>query len=379
MLFTYKECNYCIACDWLQYSVRLSQPNDVKFNCPDGFRLELLQGNNIFRNRAILWRGDGTKYLTLLWSPYSRKIKADIMTVQVANSLLYQSGIMVSFRLLQSMVPCYFNSMGRIDICIDYELDDFRAKLIRGLYEHEYYVQGKREGADWWHLSNGGVGAFPHCLNWGKPSSEIKVKTYFKSRELGVTKDRIGDKPYISAAWVDAGFDVEKVWRLEFSLNSAGQLQWLGKKIQLEDVSNSSWLLDVFLSLYNKRFVVRYDGGGRTGHKNNDKVVKLLNLPETSNLLRWSEGSNDNERFVPNSRISAIRKVVNVIDSDICRPSREVFEVMADTLYRLLDERGMRSYFSHAYGCDVDEWISERWEKCGEGVTEVIAEPSCDI
>lgn len=379
MVFSYADTNYCIACDWLQYSVRLQNANDVQLQCPAGFRLELLQGNNIFRNRAILWRSDGLKYLTLLWSPYSRKIKADIMTAQVANPLLYQGGIMASFRLLQEIVPCYFNSMGRIDVCMDYELDDFRAKLIRGLYAGNYYVQGKREGSDWWHSTNDAAGSFPHCLSWGSPSSEIKVKTYNKSRELGVSRETCGEKPYISASWIDAGFDVEKVWRLEFSMKSAGQLRWLGKHIVLEDVCSSSWLLSVFLSLYNRRFVIRHDSGGRLNHHNDDPVVSLLNLPGSTEMLRWTEGSEYSEKYVPNSRITALRKVVAMLDSDVCRPSRDVFEIMANSLYSLLDERGMRSYFSHAYGCDVDEWISERWEHCGEGIEEVIAEPNCDI
>lgn len=377
MLFSYKDCNYCLACDWLQYSVRLEDSKNVELSCPEGFRLELLQGNNIFRHRAIIWRDDGLKYLTLLWSPYSRKIKEYIMTVQVANPLLYKDGINASFQLLQSVVPCFFNSMGRIDLCIDYELNDYRAKVIRGLYEHEYYVQGKREGSEWWHATKDELGSFPHCLNWGKPSSEIKVKTYNKSRELGITENRCGDKPYISARWIEAGFDVNRVWRLEFSLSSAGQLRWHGKPIGLEDVSSSKWILDAFLSLYTSRFIVRYDGGGRCGHKNDDKVVVLLNLPKNADKLRWS--SSENAGYVPNSRIMAIRKVVGILDSEVCRTSRNVFEVMANTLYNLMEEQGMRGYFSHAYGCDVDEWISERWEACGTGTHEVIAEPNCDV
>ena len=379
MVFTYKDVNYCFACDWLQYSVRLQNANEVQLQCPAGFRLELLQGNNIFRNRAILWRSDGLKYLTLLWSPYSRKIKADIMTAQVANPLLYMDAIHESYRLLQSIVPCYFNSMGRIDVCCDYELDDYRAKLIRGLYSGEYYVQGKREGSDWWHTTNDKVGSFPHCLSWGSASSEIKVKTYNKSRELGVSATECGEKPYISARWRDAGFDVERVWRLEFSMKSAGQLRYLGKPITLNDVADSSWLISCFLGLYSRRFVVRYDSGGRLNHHNDDKIVALLNLPSSESQLRWGSGSGDSEVYIPNSRITALRKVVAMLDSDVCRPSRDVFEIMANSLYSLLDERGMRSYFSHAYGCDVDEWISERWEHCGEGIDEVIAEPNCDI
>ncbi len=377
MVFNYKNTNYCLACDWLQYSVHLENAKNVELSCPVGFRLELLQGNNIFRHRAILWRDDGLKYLTLLWSPYSRKIKEYIMTVQVANPLLYNDGIMTSFRLLQSVVPCFFNSMGRLDLCIDYELDDYRAKLIRGLYEHEYYVQGKREGADWWHLTKDKLGSFPHCLNWGRPSSEIKVKTYNKSRELGITENGCGEKPYISARWIDAGFDVTKVWRLEFSLSSAGQLRWHGKPIGLEDVSSSKWILETFLSLYTSRFIVRYDEGGRCGHRNNDKVVALLNLPKNADKLRWT--ASENVGYVPNARVTAIRKVVGILDSDVCRISKDVFEVMANTLYTLMEERGMRGYFSHAYGCDVDEWISERWEACGTGTHEVIAEPNCDV
>lgn len=375
MIFEYANCNYCIACDWLQYSVRLLEWKNVQFNCPAGYRIELLQGNNIFKNRAIVWTDTGEKMLTLLWSPYSRKLSSSLMTVQVANQYLYLSGIMPSFHLLQEIVSCVFNSMGRIDIAVDYELDDWRAKVIRSLYQKEYYVQGKKDGSDWWHDEKGG--SFPHCLSWGSAKTEIKVKTYNKSRELGVSAEKIGEKPYISCQWRDAGFDVEKVWRLEFSMKSAGQLKWQGNPITLANVASSKWLLDMFCSLYSRRFIVRVKTEQRKGHKNEDDIVKLLNLPESNEIIRWKEG--EKEVYTNNSRITAIRKVANMIDSEVCRPNKAIFEVMANTLYTLLDDKGMRSYFMKAYGADVDEWISERWEHCGGGIEEIVSGPNYDI
>lgn len=373
MVFKSQNENYCIACDWLQYSVRLVDA-EPEFICPDGFRIEFLQGNNIFKYRAIVYRLDGLKYLTLLWGPYSRILRKDLMTVQVANPLLYMGGVHSSFRLLQEIVPCWFNSCGRVDICCDYQMDEFRYKMIRGLREGQFYVQGKSEGTDWWHKTNDVRGSFVHCLTWGSPNSEIKVKTYNKSRELGVSRDAIGEKPYISANWIDAGFDVEKVWRLEFSLKSSGQLQWAGRSVSLDDVANVEWLFDVFCSLYGSRFVVRKAMGLRHGHKNGDPRYYLLNLSSSDVKLKWS-GSSD-EVVAPNSRVTAIRKLATMIDSEICRCSPDVFQELAGSLVRLCAEKGYGAYFSNAYGRPVEAWLDERFAGCGEGCWDVVARPN---
>ena len=160
-----------INCDWLQYSVILAE-DEPEFVCPDGYRLEILQGNNIFRNRILVWDLTGRKWLTLLWSPYSSRLNSRLMTVQVGNELLYQSAINQSFRLLQEITDCSFNSLGRVDICADFQMDEDKMLCLKHLNSGHFYIQAKSEGSNWWHSNNKVLNGrqfdykTEHCLTW---------------------------------------------------------------------------------------------------------------------------------------------------------------------------------------------------------------------
>lgn len=381
MIFDYSNYTYVCSCDWLQFSVKLAHPESVELICPEGYRLEILQGNNVFRHRAILWRlCDSAKFFTILWSPYSRKIAADIMTCQVANMLLYSDGVHECYRLLQEVVECYFNSMGRIDICCDFQANDAELAIIRELWTGECYVQGKSEGANWWHSSNSDAGRFVHCMNWGSKSSEIKVKVYNKSREIGISHDNPqGDKPWIVARWQHAGFDVNKVWRLEFSMNSSGLLTWKKEVIGLDQVSNGKWLTDVFLSLYGTRFIVRQNLGLRHDHKNNDPVKSLLVLPkfDKGERLKWRGG--EEEPTATSSQITLLRRLVATLDMPAVSCSYELFESLADSILSLCSGKGITSYFNHAYGAMPLDYLQRKFDSVGGGCVEVIEEPNRDI
>lgn len=379
MIFEYLNHTYCVNCDWLQFSVIIDNPETLELECPDGFRLEILPGNNVFRHRAIVWRvSDCAKFMTLLWHPYSRKIKSRIMTCQIHNMLLYQAGITQAFSLLQEITPCYFNSMGRIDICLDFQAEEYELKVIRELWEGSCYVQGKSEGATWWHAANDERGRFVHCLNWGSTSSEIKVKIYNKHRELGICdKFPDGDKPWIVSEWNRAGMDKNKVWRIEFSLKSSGQLEWNGKAITLENITQGEWLIDVFTTLYNGRFICRQNLGLRKGHKNNDPIVRLLVLPNDDIKLRW-KGS-EKETTATSEQITLLRKLMSTIELPAVTCSYDVFEPIANSIIALCEHKGVTSYFQHAYGRLPYDLLSERAEEIGGGIREVIPRPNQDI
>lgn len=271
-----------VNCDWLQYSV-LTHYEQPEIECPKGYRIEVMTGNNVFRHRAIVSDERGRKWLTMLWSPYSGKLNSRLMTVQIANWLLYSGGIKTADRVLHQIVECKFNSMGRIDVCGDFQITDSQLVTIKHLNSGHYYVQGKKEGSAWWH-NVGSVGTTAkakqlHCLTWGSPSSKIKTKLYNKSREQGVLDGGEPEKPYIIEQWRLAGWDITKVYRLEFSLSSSGQLLWRGQRITLDDVASADWLYDVFSLLLEKRFVIRKNQGKRQGHKNLDEIVPFWSVP----------------------------------------------------------------------------------------------------
>lgn len=369
-----------INCDWLQYSVILAD-DYPEFLCPDGFRIEVLQGNNIFRNRAIVWDTKGTKWLTLLWSPFSSLLNKRLMTVQVSNQLLYYSAIQVSFRVLQQIVDCKFNSCGRVDICADFQVTDKHLQMMAHLNSGHYYVQGKAEGSTWWHKIQEYTDNRiykknqTHCLSWGSKNSDIKVKMYNKSRELGVLdKDAEWEKPYIISLWQKENYDITKVWRLEFSLSGTGKLRWDNNTITLEQIASNEWIRHVFYSLYDTRFVIRENQGLRAGHKNLDKRVEFLNLPQEDRVLTRCLGVND--RPAASEAVKLLRKMMSAISSPLVVADTELCHTYCEAIARLCETHHLRNYFSAHFGDDVIPYLQRILDESGEGIYEVDGNPT---
>lgn len=378
MNFEYNNRSFVVNCDWLQFSV-ITRDESPEIYCPDGYRLEISQGNNIFRNMGILYDVSGRKILTILWSPYSSLLNSRLMTCQFANEMLYMSAVHECWRLLQEIVPCSFNSMGRVDICCDFELTDEELKIVSHLNSGHYYIQGKSEGSAWWHMCR--EGNFKrkqiHCLSWGSPTSEIKVKLYHKSRELGLVgneKDTPDKKNYIVSEWKSVGFDIKKVWRLEFSLCGAGQLRYDNKMISLDDVASISWLVGTFCRLYAKRFVMRMNQGRRKGHKNLDTIVPFLDIPKDGIELRWAEDESNRPEVTDN--IKLLRTMMRNINNPAIMANGALFGYYADAISTLVHSSRLESYFTGRFGSEVDAYLDSVAESVGGGIVERIADPS---
>lgn len=359
---------YVFNCDWLSYSVRIDKPEpDLK--APYGFRLEKMQGNNVFRHRAILYDEDGNKYLTLLWSPYSPKISKYIMTVQVNNYYLYNKGIGKSIEVLQMMCDCYFNSLSRVDICCDFVADKTKLNIIHALASSKMYVEGKSEGSTWWHDANGQKSKYKmqaHCLSWGAKSTAIRCKLYNKSREQGVLKpDGEPEKPWIVNTWDN--MDKTKVWRLEFSLTGVGMLQYRKKEIKLEQVYDDYFLTRLFIDLYKKRFIVRRNQGKRKGHHNNDRIIEFLKMPELNpaTIVRKETVS---KMEIP-ERIKVLRKLMLLCDSPVIMADNRLFERYKDMVTDVVYHGRLDTYFRNHYGDDVTTFFEQRL--AGTGTFEV--------
>lgn len=334
--------------------------------------MEVLPGNNIFQNRLICTRvTDGAKLFTILWHPYSSLIAANLATVQIGNYVLYADGIHATFELVRQCVACRFNSLGRVDVCCDFQVGRYELLRIRQLFTGDAYVSKKREGSVFWHRQSDDVDALPHCLSWGSKHSEIKVKLYNKSREIGVINDvRECTKPYIMEQWLSADFDVGLVWRLEFSLSSSGQLRYGGKVLTLDDVASGDWLHHVFVELYSTRFITRLRQGGVKGHHNDDPTFRLLYLQGDYKLLAWAVS--DNFKPATTESITLLRKVMLLLESPLCCVSADVFETMAGTVFKLCEERSVLAYFKFCYGGEPESILQAMYDQTGEGIREGV-------
>lgn len=375
MYFTYKNETYCINYDWLQFSVCMQNP-ESELKCPEGYRLETFPGTNVFRNRAILFDNRGRKWLTLLWSPYSAVIGSNVMTVQASNELIYKGSFTCIMDLLQEVTPCWFNSLGRLDICCDFEVTDTRLEFIKHLNSGHYYVQGKHEGSGWWHEAkeDGHRKKQHHCLAWGSKTSEIKVKLYHKSREIGVLDSEQSEKQWIVDQWKQAGMDIHNIWRLEFSMSGAGQLKWKDNSITLEQLEQPHWVESVFFDLYEKRFITRVQQGKKSGHKNKDKRVYLMQLPKDGEHLRWATTVSRDEEVNPS--VAVLRGLLKQLDNPFVKCQPDIFEQFASAISTTVTRGQLGDYFERIFSTDVDTFLAVQRSNVGLGVHESMLPPT---
>lgn len=378
MIFNHQKEPFCCNLDWLSYSV-LTHEICPEIACPESYRLEICQGNNIFEHRAIVYARNGSKYLTLLWKPYSSVLPPNLMTVQVANEYLYLGGMGVkwSFEDLQKIVDCTFNAIGRFDVCLDWQSNEQRVQFLNDLNANHLYVQRKSEGSVWWHSVENGLGVKKqlHCLAWGSKSSEIKVKIYHKSREQGMLRpENQPEKPWIVNEWREAGMDVTNVWRLEFSFNGAGQLRYRGELITLDMIADERWLLGVLLECYESRFVTRRNQGKRYGHKNLDERVYLFRLPKSAEKLKWAEAKGKDHECP--ASITLLRSMMRQLVNPVIMCHRPTFENYATSIMQIVEDHRLSGYFLRTYGQQSEDYFNELWRNVGIGVHKVTLPPA---
>lgn len=354
--------------DWLSFSVLLKQQDPV-INCPDGYRLEQLSGNQVFAKRAILYK-DGEKALTLLWQPYSRAINPLIMTCQVANYWLYSSRFSAWFYVLQSCVDCTFNNFSRIDVAVDFAASDRQLAMIRKIANNTVYMAAKDEDDVRRHTSKykGVVTKMPYYISWGAINSQYKWKTYNKAREQNTdrhlrTTDKNGntsyvppEKPYIVETWEHAGMDITKVWRVELSISDVGQLrveQATGKKIDLTNVDDLGLWLEIFRDCLNRRFVLRKSQGHK--RKCEDKRVYLLWLDGWKTPLETKQRSDD-DKTKPEA-VSAMRSILRAVESPVVKCDPVLFDNYYNMAVIMVERHGLARWCQRTLNMTIHDYF----------------------
>lgn len=364
--------HFFFSCDWLQYSVLLKKKDPV-LKCPPGMRLEWLPGNNVYKRRFILWDTFGDKWVTGLYHPYSKALNEYLMSIQIANKHLYDGTISAAIELVNLVVDCTFNSLGRVDICCDFQPTENQYDIMNGLATGGCYVQAKSEGAVWWHdapKKGMNFGKLQHCMNWGSKKSDIKIKMYNKSREQGLLLPKVTEpeKPWIVDRWSDV--DKKKMWRMEFSVNGTGKLKYNNNTLSLKEVSDEYFLARWFKDYYERRFIVRNNQGKRDGHKNTDGIMKFLSLPDIPNARTdWREPIKPYE--IPDN-IKLLRRLMSQVTNPSVMCNDAFFGTYANMVFECCEQFHLHNYFENHYGKPVDEFFGELQN--GTGVHDV-AEP----
>lgn len=376
-----------ISLDWLQWSGYLigAGRNDLpEMECPDSYRIELLDGNNVFKYRAVLYDCLGRKMITMLWKPKSPLIQYNIITFQVANYWFYQvEDIQRVIHLSEQVFIYQFATMTRLDICCDFEMKKQQRRYVLGIYHHNIVCTNKLEGNMWWHKTEGED--FPHDFNFGSFKSSVRWKLYNKSHELKVGTE-VEDKPYIIDRWKENGMDKTKIWRLEVSVTDFSKLwirntpqgiiwgtstdgtrlpkdiKYTARFMDLNDI-NDVTIYQLYCDLYDKRFQLR-----KVKHTRhcNDVRVHLIELEK--HKITCPNEKKDTVH-IDNSTMHAL---IKVIETDGAKMNVKMLDAACDALFYYVKFNRLDGLFAATKGQELDAWIKEKRALVGAGIIDYL-------
>lgn len=209
--------------------VYCSEPLDFSRNADyfkkNGFAVKVRDyGTPQYKEVLLLSENDKPAY-EIRRLPYSLREQGGIFPrgachIRLSNRACYQPNCIDSLRWFLMKHGYTYNSISRIDICMDFNSFDNLAnplniirKYMRGDISKINQCKVAAHGADAWD------GRSWNSLKWGSPNSSVSTKLYNKTLEMKEQKRKF----YIEDVWQAAGLlndDAHPVWRVEFSLKS---------------------------------------------------------------------------------------------------------------------------------------------------------------
>lgn len=199
----------------------------------------------------------------------------------------------------------------------------------------------------------------PHQLAWGNKASQIKWKLYNKSKEIYDTTPTGRtwcNKPYIADYWKQNGFREDcDTWRLEVSIMGSGQLQWHGRRLAWDIVSNADTYTSLYYDLYETRMKMRLNQGH--ANKRYDEVVEFLRTPDTiPERIRKAEPGEERTRV---TYASTLRALVKELDRPEIMATPAIHLPILDTLGHIVHISGLGGYFAAMMGQGYESWADD--------------------
>ena len=384
LYYNTKQQKLMMAIDWLQWSGYLigAGKNDLpELECPDTYRLEVLDGNQVFKYRAVLYDCLGNKCITMMWKPKSPLIQYNLVTFQVANMWFYRSEDVK--RIIDLAARCFiyqFATMTRIDICCDFELKRKQKQIVKGLFHHKIYCGNKRNGTIWWSKDDDNI--FPHDFGFGSVHTSVKWKLYNKSKELKAGEE-VEEKPYIIDRWLENGMDKYHIWRLEVSINDFNKffikanpiltglrrikkemvVQYTGKAMTLEDI-NDMTIYGIFCDLYENRFQLRK----KQNHTRvcNDERVYIIDLEKHEWVV---PAVKEESNHIDNS---VMHHLISVIESDGAKQNYKLLDAACDALLYYVKFNRLDGLFKATKDKELNDYINEMRDLVGSGIIDYL-------
>ena len=355
-----------VSLDWVAYSVTLAWSYEERsighaiLHAPPGYVIvECKHGTPQYKRRYYLQTKEGDKIATLLLEPHSAIIDKRDMYVEIANPVLYQDGGPQRVHDLIAQVHEHsFRSLSRLDVACDFQPDQHQQEVIAGLEDMRYYVQGKREGAQFhdYHLpaAGGVISKRARCLSWGSKQSAMKWKLYNKTLEL-YQPDSRGNywctKPYIPETWRRHGMGHTNVWRLEASLTGASSFSWRDEKVGWPLVDSGDWEA-WYWDMVKTRYTIRANQGHAC--RKNDAIVPFLDIPaQDTARLRERVGDGDQAHV---DHAATLRACIRELERPEVAYSPQWRDLWLRTTAEVLDRGNLHGYFERVTGTTFDEW-----------------------
>lgn len=254
----------CVNLDWLEvFAFEIGEPHDVDFFRRAGFPVDVRDyGTRIYHEMFTLIGNDGNPLIEVRRSPKTQILPTQATHLRLVNRACYLAN---AADIMQQFLDDYdysFQRISRVDICLDLvRFDDntlprvFMQRYMRGKFSKINQANISSHGTDNW------SGRVWNSVKWGSPSSMISTKFYNKTLELYDAKTDSFKKPYIRAAWFDAGIidnidqctlhgEPVEVWRVEFSISSNVK-RWA--VLELQGRSRAYHSIHNTLDCYNTR------------------------------------------------------------------------------------------------------------------------------
>lgn len=243
----------------------------------------------------------------IAWCPRNANNDAKGCAIKLSNAVLY----VADWHFILSDILVTLNwqakNITRVDLCCDFNY------FCKGLYPETFirkYLMKKgdsyiREGSNRWacygikELHNVSFDS----IRWGSRKSGVSVYLYNKSKELNEKKY----KPYIVECWKQACLNVDKVWRVEISINSSGRglkdsFSGLVRSLFVDELSIQENIEGIFKAYASRYFSFRRIVKGGPKRKKDMPGVALLDLGSSLDLkpttLYYSAKSTRQETMV---------------------------------------------------------------------------------
>lgn len=277
----------CVNLDWLNVAFLEPTKTPLTFDFFKRQGLEITAreyGTPVFAEVYHI-KQHGKPFLEIRRNPYSKKGHGGIFDprlcqIRLDNMACYLKSPVDELRKFVLAFGYEYLGISRVDICLDFNLFDsgldpknFILRYMRAEISKINQCNIAAHGKDNW------SGREFNSLKWGSEKSLITTKLYNKTIELQQNKD----KPYIRAAWADAGLDLTKpVWRIEFSIRAEGRhiVSTDGEffELGLNTIDQRTRLWTLFAGLSKKYFhfkKVEYNGD-KPKRKDRCKDVSLF-------------------------------------------------------------------------------------------------------